>query len=150
MIRFYADRLIERAGHTHLWVFDAGGREQTHESERAVAIMERQPPGIHTPWSKRLFPGRFLAMQGRAVSRSVLTGAALFVLAALAAGCSGDDERAVQAPAANAAPMLPGTRSASASQADANPGAQRFDTAGAVTDGEARKPLLPPVMHTAD
>lgn len=112
--------------------------------------MERQPPGINTPWSKRLSLDRFVATRGRAVRSFVLAGAPLAVFATLAAGCSGDDGRAVQTPAADAAPMLPGTRSALASQADANPGAQRFDSAGAVTDREARRPLLPPVMHTAD
>jgi hypothetical protein len=150
MIRFYADLLFERVRHTNVWVVDAAEPVQTRESERAVAIMKRQPPGIYTPWSKRLSLERFFATQGRAVSNSALAGAALVVFATLAAGCSGDDGRAVQTPAADAAPMLPGTRSARASQADAIPGAQRFDTAGAITDREARKPLLPPVMHTAD
>ncbi|MDG0024452.1 hypothetical protein [Trinickia sp. Y13] len=115
-----------------------------------MAIMKRQPPGVCTPWSKRLSLEPFFATQGRAVFHCVLAGVALAVFATLAAGCSGDDGRAVQTPAADAAPMLPGTRSARASQADAIPGAQRFDTAGAVADRGARKPLLPPVMHTAD
>jgi|GEM_PF-6366762 len=150
MIRFYAERLFERVRHTHVWVFDAAEPVQTRESERAVAIMERQPPGINPPWSKRVSLDGVFATRGRGVSRSVLAGAALAVFATLSAGCGGDDGRAVQTSAADATPMLPGTRSARASQADANPGAQRFDTAGAVTDREARKPLLPPVMHTAD
>ncbi|MBU6486310.1 MAG: hypothetical protein KGQ57_00640, partial [Burkholderiales bacterium] len=77
MIRFYADRLFERVRYTHVWVFDAAEPVQTHESERVVAIMERQPPGRNTPWSKRLSLGRCAATRGRAVRSFVLAGAVL-------------------------------------------------------------------------
>lgn len=71
------------------------------------------------------------------------------VACALAAGCDGGhDDLDAKAHAADATPMLPGTRDVAAPTASAD--AQRFGTADGTQTHAASDALLPPVMHTAD
>ena len=130
-----------------------------------MAAIERRGQDWLASASKRLSGQRFAARRIRAISISIsismsmsmsmsMSIAALIGVAAciLVAGCSGHDDRATPAAAAETAPMLPGTRGARALDAEAPAGAQRFETASPPPEPEreAQGPLLQPVMHSAD
>jgi len=128
---------------------------QTFDRERVMAAIERRGQDWLASASKRLSGQRFAARRIRAISISMsMSIAALIGVAAciLVAGCSGHDDRATPAAAAETAPMLPGTRGARALDAEAPAGAQRFETASPPPEPEreAQGPLLQPVMHSAD
>lgn len=110
-----------------------------------MPMIERRSRMGHPPSGKRGLRGGPLAPQGRLLL-AAMTAAMACVLAA---GCDGGhDDRDARAPAADATPMLPGTRAAAAPATSA--GAQRFDTSDGTQPHAASDALLPPVMHTAD
>lgn len=110
-----------------------------------MALIERVSRVGPPSRSKRLSRGSPLALRGRMLLAAVAAGTACV----LAAGCDGGhDALDAKAPAADTAPMLPGTRDVAAPAASGH--AQRFDTADGAPTHAASDALLPPVMHTAD
>jgi hypothetical protein len=121
--------------------------------ERSMASIERCGHGRLASASKRLSERRFVARRIRAMPIALPFAASIGIAACiLVAGCSGNDDRAMPAASADAAPMLPGTRGARSLDTEAPAGAQRFDTASPAPapERDAQGPLLPPVMHSAD
>lgn len=111
-----------------------------------MAMIERRSRVGHPPRSKRLLRGLppFVAS-----GRMMLLAMAAGMTCVLAAGCDGShDDLDARVHAADATPMLPGTRDAAASAPSI--GAQRFDTSDGSQTHAASDALLPPVMHTAD
>lgn len=111
-----------------------------------MAMIERRSGVGHLPRGKRLLRGLLpLLKYGRVILLAMAAG----MTCVLAAGCDRSHED-VDAPAhaADATPMLPGTRAAAASAPSI--GAQRFDTSDGTQTRAASDALLPPVMHTAD
>ena len=107
-----------------------------------MAMIERRSRVGHPPRGKRL-------LRGLPPLATALLAMAAGMTCVLAAGCDGGhDDVDARAHAAQATPMLPGTRDTAASAASV--GAQRFDTSGEAQTHAASDALLPPVMHTAD
>ncbi|WP_206958006.1 hypothetical protein [Trinickia acidisoli] len=118
----------------------------TFERECAVAIIDRRSWMERASRSKRLSCASFLAAR---VCVPTLVTVVACAACMLAAGCDGGhDDLAAQSSAADATPVLPGTRGAVGPSTSS--GAQRFDTASGSSERDGPGALLPPVMHTAD
>jgi hypothetical protein len=122
---------------------------QTFDMEHFMAAIERRRRDARASRSKRLSGQRFAALPLHALSMAAPTVVAACILVA---GCSGDDDRTAPAAAAaaEATPMLPGTRGPGEAKAGLGAGAQRFETVSPAPERDAQAPLLPPVMHSVD
>ncbi len=109
-----------------------------------TAMIERRSWMAPAPASKRLLRASSCAAHSR-----MLVKVAIAAACALATACDGGhDDPNARSSAADAIPMLPGTRNVAS--APLGSGAQRFDAADGAQQHPASDALLPPVMHTAD